>query len=58
VTCTRTSIEIDDELLAEARRPSGAAGRRATVDTAPREPLARHRGPGILDLRGKGAPGG
>ena len=49
----RTNIEIDDALLDEARRLSGMATKRETVDHALRELVARHRRLGVLDLRGK-----
>ena len=49
----RTNIEIDDEVLAEARRLTGLATKRETVDYALREVVARQRRRGILDLRGK-----
>ena len=53
VRCMRTNIEIDDEVLAEARRLTGLATKRETVDYALREVVARQRRRGILDLRGK-----
>ena len=43
--CMRTNIEIDDRVMAEAQRLTGAATKRELV--------ARHRQLGILDLRGK-----
>ena len=49
----RTNIEIDDEILDEARRLTGLRTKRETVDLALRELVARHRRMGILDLRGK-----
>ena len=49
----RTNIEIDDEVLAEARRLTGLSTKRETVDYALRELVARQRRRGILDLRGK-----
>ncbi|WP_371878577.1 type II toxin-antitoxin system VapB family antitoxin [Conexibacter sp. S30A1] len=49
----RTNTEIDDALLDEARRLTGMATKRQTVDHAPRELVARHRRLGVLDLRGK-----
>ena len=51
--CMRTNIEIDDEVLAEARRLTGLSTKRETVDYALRELVARQRRRGILDLRGK-----
>jgi Arc/MetJ family transcription regulator len=49
----RTNIEIDDEVIAEAQRLTGARTKREAVDLALRELVARHRRIGILDLRGK-----
>jgi Arc/MetJ family transcription regulator len=49
----RTNIEIDDEVLAEAQRLTGARTKRETVDVALRELVARQRRLGILDLRGR-----
>lgn len=49
----RTNIEIDDEVMQEARRLTGTRTKRETVDLALRELVARHRRLGILDLRGK-----
>jgi Arc/MetJ family transcription regulator len=49
----RTNIVIDDDLIAEARRLSGAKTKREAVDLALRELIARHKRLGILELRGK-----
>jgi Arc/MetJ family transcription regulator len=49
----RTNIEIDDALMREARRLSGARTKREAVDLALRELVARHKQLGILDLSGK-----
>ena len=49
----RTNIEIDDEVLREAQRLTGARTKRETVDLALRELVARQRRIGILDLRGR-----
>lgn len=49
----RTNIEIDDDLLAEARRVAGTATKRETVEVALRELVARDRRAQILRLRGK-----
>jgi Arc/MetJ family transcription regulator len=49
----RTNIEIDDAVMAEAQRLTGARTKREAVDLALRELVARHRRIGILDLRGK-----
>jgi Arc/MetJ family transcription regulator len=51
--CMRTNIEIDDELISEARRLTGVGTKREMVDLALRELVARHRRLGILDLRGR-----
>ena len=49
----RTNIEIDDEVLREAQRLTGARTKREIVDLALRELVARQRRIGILDLRGR-----
>ncbi|MEY4752134.1 MAG: hypothetical protein RIQ60_4348 [Pseudomonadota bacterium] len=49
----RTNIELDDELIDEARRLSGLASKRETVDAALREFVARRRQQLILDLAGQ-----
>jgi Arc/MetJ family transcription regulator len=49
----RTNIDIDDDVLREAQRITGARTKRETVDLALRELVARNRRLGILDLRGK-----
>jgi Arc/MetJ family transcription regulator len=49
----RTNIEIDDDLMTEARRLTGVKTKREAVDLALRELVARHRRVGILDLRGR-----
>jgi Arc/MetJ family transcription regulator len=49
----RTNIEIDDEVMREAQRLTGARTKRETVDLALRELVARQRRLGILDLRGR-----
>lgn len=49
----RTNIEIDDEVMREAQRLTGARTKRETVDLALRELVARQRRIGILDLRGR-----
>jgi Arc/MetJ family transcription regulator len=51
--CMRTNIEIDDELISEARRLTGVETKREMVDLALRELVARHRRLGILELRGR-----
>lgn len=54
----RTTIDIDQEVLREAQRLTGAATKRETVDIALRDLVARHRRAGILGLRGKVRWGG
>jgi Arc/MetJ family transcription regulator len=49
----RTNIEIDDEVLAEAQRLTGARTKRETVDVALRELVARRRQRDVLALRGR-----
>lgn len=51
--CMRTNIEIDDAVLREAQRLTGAKTKRETVDLALRELVARHERAEILKLRGK-----
>lgn len=51
--CMRTNIEIDDEVLEEARRLTGLATKRETVDYALRELVARQRRRDLLSLRGR-----
>ena len=51
--CMRTNIEIDDDVMGEAQRLTGARTKRETVDLALRELVARHRQLGILELRGR-----
>lgn len=51
--CMRTNIEIDDDLMREAKRLTGLKTKREAVDLALRELVARHRRVGILDLRGR-----
>jgi Arc/MetJ family transcription regulator len=51
--CMRTNVEIDDDLLTEARRLTGVKTKREAVDLALRELVARHRRLGILELRGR-----
>jgi Arc/MetJ family transcription regulator len=51
--CMRTNIEIDDEVMREAQRLTGARTKREAVDLALRELVARHRRLGILELRGR-----
>ncbi len=49
----RTNIEIDDEVMNQARRVAGTRTKRETVDLALRELVARRRQRDILDLRGR-----
>lgn len=49
----RTNIDIDDEVLREAQRLTGASTKREAVDIALRDLVARHQRAGILGLRGK-----
>lgn len=51
--CMRTNIVLDDELVAEALRITGASTKREVVDLALRELVARQKRLGILALRGK-----
>lgn len=51
--CMRTNIVIDDELIAEAMRCTGAPTKRAVVDLALREIVARHRRRATAGLRGR-----
>ena len=51
--CMRTNVEIDDELMRQAKRLAGTKTKRETVDLALRELVARHRQVGILSLRGR-----
>ncbi|MCA1695196.1 MAG: type II toxin-antitoxin system VapB family antitoxin [Actinobacteria bacterium] len=49
----RTNIEIDDGVLKEVQRLTGAKTKREAVDIALRELVARHRRLGLLKLKGK-----
>lgn len=51
--CMRTNIEIDDDVLQEVRRLTGAKTKREAVDLALRELVAQYRRRDILQLRGK-----
>jgi Arc/MetJ family transcription regulator len=53
VLCMRTNIDIDDQVIAEAQRLTGARTKREAVDLALRELVARHRRIGILELSGR-----
>jgi Arc/MetJ family transcription regulator len=49
----RTNIEIDDELMAEALKTSGATTKRAAVEQALRLLIQTRRQAGLRKLRGK-----
>jgi Arc/MetJ family transcription regulator len=49
----RTNIDIDDQVLREAQRLTGARTKREAVDIALRDLVARHRRVDILRLRGR-----
>jgi Arc/MetJ family transcription regulator len=49
----RTNIEIDDALMAEAMRRSGAPTKRAAVEEALRLLIQTRRQAGLRTLRGK-----
>ena len=49
----RTNIEIDDQLLSEAMRSSGARTKKATVEAALRLLAETHEQGAIRRLRGK-----
>jgi Arc/MetJ family transcription regulator len=53
LVCMRTNIEIDDTIMREAQRLTGARTKRETVDMALRELVSRQRRIGVLDLRGR-----
>lgn len=53
LSCMRTNIEIDDEVMKEAQQLLGVGTKKEAVDMALRELVARHRRLGVLDLRGK-----
>lgn len=48
-----TNLNIDDALLAEAQKVSGARTKRETVNEALREFIRRRKQKGILELFGK-----
>lgn len=49
----RTNIEIDEDVIRDVQRLTGARTKREAVDLALRELVARHERLGILGLRGK-----
>lgn len=51
--CMRTNIDIDDTVLKEVQRLTGAKTKREAVDVALRELVARYRRLGLLRLKGK-----
>jgi len=51
--CMRTNIDIDDSVLKEVQRLTGAKTKREAVDLALRELVARYRRLGLLRLKGK-----
>lgn len=53
VMCMRTNIEIDKDLMDEARSLAGTKTMRDTVDLALRQLVDRHKRMGVLELAGK-----
>jgi Arc/MetJ family transcription regulator len=51
--CMRTNIDIDDSVLKEVQRLTGAKTKREAVDVALRELVARYRRLDLLRLKGK-----
>ncbi len=51
--CMRTNIDIDEGVVREVQRVTGARTKREAVDIALRELLARRRRADILRIRGK-----
>lgn len=51
--CMRTNIDINDAMLKEVQRLTGAKTKREAVDLALRELLARYERLGLLRLKGK-----
>lgn len=51
--CMRTNIDIDEDVLREVQRLTGARTKREAVNLALREMVARNERAGILRLRGK-----
>jgi Arc/MetJ family transcription regulator len=50
----RTNLVLDDDILEEARRVSGARTYSETVNQALAELVRRHKAQGILEFLGKG----
>ena len=48
-----TNLEIDDELIEQARRIGGHKTKKAAVTAALQEYIKRHRRAGILELEGQ-----
>jgi Arc/MetJ family transcription regulator len=48
----RTNIDIDDKLLAQAKKVAGTKTKKATVEYALRELIRRRQRQSILELRG------
>ena len=53
----RTTVEIDDDLLAEAQELAGTDTKRATIEYALRELVRRRQRLAILELQGTGWEG-
>ncbi len=49
----RTNIDIDEAILKEVQRLTGARTKREAVDVALRELVSQHRRLGLLKLRGR-----
>lgn len=49
----RTNIEIDDKLMAEAMKATGAKTKREAVEIALKQAVQRRKRLGILELEGK-----
>jgi len=53
MACVRTNVEIDDDLLDQARALAGTKTKRETIDFALRELIRRRQAKDILELFGK-----
>jgi Arc/MetJ family transcription regulator len=49
----RIMVELDDRLLEEAKRLTGSRTKRATIETALRELVRRHKTAALAKLAGK-----
>ena len=49
----RTTLEIDERLIEEARSLSGAQTKKGTIETALREYIRRRKAKKLLDLEGR-----